>query len=121
MSSILRLHDLECMVRLGCTAEERTHPQKVLWNIEFIFAEIPLACRSDQLSDAICYDRVARSLAAVGESKEFQLIEHLVFEAVQSLKDWLPSGPRMRLQVKKVAPPIPIPNRGSSFEMEEQL
>jgi len=105
-------------VRLGWGAEERARPQRVALAVSIEFAEPPLACGSDDLTDTVCYadliDR-ARQLAA---SRDFRLIEHLAALLATELRRPLPAGARMRIRVTKLNPPVEDLDGGVHFTLE---
>ncbi len=121
MSFVLRLHNLKLPVRLGCSEEERSKPQWVEWSVECTWDSQPLACTSDRLQDAICYDQLSRRLAAVSEQKDYHLIEHLAVSGVEALLPLLSSVSEVCLRVHKLAPPIAYENKGTSFEIRKRL
>jgi dihydroneopterin aldolase len=106
MNYALVLEKLTIPVRLGCSEEERSLPQMVIINLKIFFSEKPKECESDNLNDAICYDKLSKSIQKFCADKTFNLIESLGYQIYQLLKQQLPEKIKFSLQVIK-NPPIP--------------
>jgi len=119
ITSTLKVHGLRLMVRLGCTEEERRIAQPVEWNLEMSWNNLPIASESDDLRDTICYDELTKIIASVCQAGDYKLIEHLAYKALQNMRPQLKSLARVFVAVRKLHPPISIPNDGTSFEIEE--
>src|SRR4051812_48660722 len=78
---------VELQVHLGCTPKERENRQNVRVKIEFRFLKEPKAFQSDKLSDTICFDDLSSQLTLKLESKEYNLIEHMAFDAFHVAKE----------------------------------
>lgn len=102
MTTTLTVEDFSCDCRLGCTAEERQHPQEVRASVEIAFTQAPLACVSDKLSETICYAEICDSIRRTAKSREFATVENLaqvIFETLKISHPW-------RLTLHKVKPPV---------------
>ncbi len=77
--SVLTVRDYQVYVSLGCTPEEQTITQPVLFTCEIIFsaAEDLSFEKTDQLQDAIDYVEVCQALKRAATRKSHQLIERL--------------------------------------------
>jgi FolB domain-containing protein len=89
----LTIKGLELFVCMGCTAQERAFPQKLLADVEM---ELPLknAGASDQMKDTVDYADIALRIKEEIEPKVYNLAEALA-EDVAALV-------RKRYKVKKV-------------------
>lgn len=98
----LTVTDLEFMVHLGWTDEERRRVRRVLVNIEFVFAELPKAAFSDDLNDTpVCYQKIEWMLREAIEDKEFKLMEHLGQHCYQLIEQALPVGVDFTISLTK--------------------
>lgn len=86
MNYQLILKDICLEVKLGYSEEERLLPQKVLLEIKLQFANLPLACTTDDLENTICYAPLACCLQEFCKDRSFKLIEALAYELYQFLK-----------------------------------
>ena len=76
---------LRVWVSLGCSPEERAHPQPVDIEIRIQYGKEPLGCRSDQLSDVCCYDTLVNQVIESLKNGSYHLIEFLashIFDVV---------------------------------------
>jgi glycine hydroxymethyltransferase len=121
----LRLTRLRLALCLGCSAEERATEQEVEVSVSVHFAAEPAACRTDHLTDTVCLAAVAERLRALATATSYALIEHLAFRLHRSVVELCPPGSAIELEVRKLAPPIPGLEGGTSFcirsAKEEQL
>lgn len=115
----LSLQGLRLQVRLGCSAEERSIPQFVRFDLEIHFFEAPNGCISDQLSETICYAQLSENLRTLCSSREYQLIEKLGWDAYQSLREQLPSSVGLQLRAIKEKPPIDELTGGAVFTISD--
>ena len=76
------IYQLEVSCILGVTDEERKSPQKILIDLELI-TDHSKAAKSDDIQDAIDYDRVCKVTRFVEES-QFHLLEALA-ESISEL------------------------------------
>lgn len=91
-------------LRLGWTEEERSRPQRVLIDLEIVFPEEPEACRSDELSDTVCYGTmIAEIRNRVGESR---LIESLAARIHGVVAGLLPRESSLAVTVHKISLPL---------------
>lgn len=100
------IRDFRLKLKLGWSAAERRRPQPVRFDVELRFPKPPRACRTDRLADTVCYDEATRRLVTALARREFRLLEHLAQEASRVLRQALPKGARLKLEVTKLKPPI---------------
>src|SRR5688572_13252186 len=103
----LRLDRLRLGVRIGCEAWERAEPQAVEVSVVVRFAQPPVACHTDHLTDTVCAAALAERVRAVAETGSFGLLEHLAERVRVALAELCPAGAGLELQVTKCEPPIP--------------
>lgn len=98
----LKVTDVELMVHLGWSAEERRRVRRVLVNIEFIFKDLPKAVISDDLQDTpVCYQKIELMLRKEIEDKEFKLMEYLGYHCFQLVKEALPEDVDFKISLTK--------------------
>ncbi|TVQ80811.1 MAG: dihydroneopterin aldolase [Bradymonadales bacterium] len=119
MRYTLKLEALDLKVRLGCSREEQSLPQDLRIQVELHFEKEPKACRTDQISDTICYDEMSKQIAACVAEKPYHLIEHLAWGVFHRLKASLPPTSKICLSVRKLHLPIEFQTGGASFEISE--
>lgn len=122
--SVMKINDYEVWVSLGCSKEEQSFKQPVLFNIEIEFHSAVQGETTDQLSDAIDYVAVTDLLKLSAESKSYQLIESMCYEATEKLSAYLKQHHvvgRFKLSVLKLRPPVPHLNSGVSWTCQRHL
>jgi 7,8-dihydroneopterin aldolase/epimerase/oxygenase len=82
----LILKNLSLSVKLGYSEEERALPQQVLVQIKLQFADVPVACTTDNLHDTLCYAVLSYELQNFCDHHSFKLIENLAYQLYQQLK-----------------------------------
>ena len=101
LSDKILISSMGCLTAIGITARERSVKQQLSIDVEF-----PINSRagsSDSIEDAVDYDTVARTVAEVCSSREFNLIETVAEEiAGQVLKKFPIST--VRILVRKISP-----------------
>ena len=75
----IRISDLEVFFRVGVPQEERAKPQRLLISIDMEL-ELNAAGKSDDISQTIDYYAVVQRIRALGEGREWKLIEALAEE-----------------------------------------
>jgi FolB domain-containing protein len=84
--AVLKIDGLRLQVHLGCTELERNVKQTVTVNIEMYFNSLPIAVKSDNLTDTICFDGIIRKVQDTICKKRYNLIEHMgdnIFEIIK--------------------------------------
>ena len=104
-------------VRLGCSSEERAHPQDVDLDLALRFPTPPEACETDELKDTVCYADLIASARDHVSGREFRLLERLASELLARLRRELPAETEVWLRVTKLYPPVPELRGGVSFSL----
>ncbi len=117
----LSLQKMQLSVRLGAEAPERSSPQIVSVDIEFLFSRLPEACGDDDAA-FLCYHKLAGYLDASVQGREFKLIEYLtVFlhgKVRMFLKEQLAALAKdiyVSLRLSKHPPSMPVPVECAEF------
>lgn len=119
MISTLEIQQLRLKLYFGVGEEERTSLQEIDLNITINFNEPPKSCKSDDINDALCYDKLTKKIQQFCSKKEFHLIENLSFELHNYIrKNFLEPKDKIKLQVCK-HPPIENIKGQCCFTVEE--
>jgi len=102
--SKLILNNLTLSIRIGHNAQEREQPQPIVLNAIIKFHKLPLACKTDELTDSICYRELTEAIGEFCTSKQFNLLEHLGSKLYEFIKNKLPQNISLWLSVAKIAP-----------------
>jgi len=89
---------IDCVV--GVYASEREHPQAVIMDIELDY-DFAGAAGSDDVSNAVDYDRVAEGVTELVQRRGFRLIETMAEETADLLFGQHASVQTLRLEVRK--------------------
>lgn len=85
--SEMKIKNFEVWVSLGCTKEEQSLTQPVLFNIEILFTSKVLAETTDQLQDSLDYVALTDTIKTAAEKKSYHMVEHLGFNVAEALKN----------------------------------
>ncbi len=100
MKGTAGLRGLRVNCVIGVYDHERTDPQPLDIDVELDY-EFAAAAASDQLGDAVDYDRVATTITTLAEQRGYQLLEALAEDAVSRLFEELPAVRAIRLEIRK--------------------
>lgn len=101
--SNIKIVDLEVMMSVGVTEEERAKPQRLLLTVDMDF-DFSSAAISDRITKTIDYYAVAQRLLTFGEGRSWKLIEKVAEEVAEEvLSEFQPQA--VTVEVKK----FPIP------------
>lgn len=109
-------------ISLGCSPEERRHPQPVDVDVRMTFSKEPLGCKTDSLKDVVCYQTVAELILESLKNRSFHLIESLASSILDllvkkmNLHDLL-----LEVAVSKPNHPVPHIHRGIVFKAKRKL
>jgi len=105
----LRSLQVDCIV--GVYEHERRQPQTVILDIDLDY-DFAAAADSDDIADALDYDRVASGVAELLQRRAFQLIETMAEETAAMLLARLAQVQRVRLDIRK---PAAVPAAACAF------
>jgi dihydroneopterin aldolase len=100
----------------GVSKAERELPQRYRVDIE-IFYDLHPAGHSDNLADTVSYSQVYKAVKEFGEKSRFQLLETLAEGIAHTVLERFPAE-KVRIRLKKMAPPIPGPLDYVAVEIE---
>jgi dihydroneopterin aldolase len=105
---------IECVI--GVYPEERARTQTILVDVELDY-DFAAAAASDDIQSAVDYAAVSRSVRALAEHGQFQLIETLAEQAAAMLLAQPGLVQAVRVEVRK---PGAIPDADGSFDRLER-
>jgi dihydroneopterin aldolase len=94
------LHGLRVDCVLGVYGREREQPQTILVDVELDY-DFAAAAASDEVGDAVDYDRVAAEVTALAVRRQFRLLESMAEETVAMLLDQLSAVQTVRIEIRK--------------------
>lgn len=116
--SSLSLAGLRVPVKIGCSADERQHPQSIRFDIHFRFPAVPEGCLTDDLNDTLCYFKVSQTVEEICSRSHYCLIEKLGAEILKTLRQSLLKGVQMQIRITKEKPAyMPNLGEGASFTL----
>lgn len=100
----------------GVSEAERELPQRYRVDIE-VFYDLHPAGHSDNLADTVDYGEVYKVVREFGEKSRYQLLEAMAEGMAHLVLERFPAE-RVRIRLKKMAPPIPSPLEYTAVEIE---
>ncbi len=122
--STLQIHDYEVWVSLGCTEAEQSMKQPVHFNVQFEFSSKISGEITDQLADTVDYVQLTDILKKSAESKSYQLIESMCFEATDKISEYLflkNLNGHLKIKILKLRAPVPHLKSGVSWTCQRHL
>ncbi|MBC7457318.1 MAG: dihydroneopterin aldolase [Bdellovibrionaceae bacterium] len=107
--SKMKIKNYEVWVSLGCTKEEQSLSQPVLFNIDILFTSKVLAEDTDQLQDSLDYVALTDIIKAAAEKKSYHMVEHLGSSVAEALKNKINvqySGSTLVVRTHKLRAPV---------------
>ncbi len=102
----IHINELSLTVGIGCTEKERAAPQELRLSVVLELPGAPRGALTDNLDDTICYHKICDHLSELVQTRTYQLLEKLAYEAYNEIKRLVPEGVRVRITIHKVTPPI---------------
>lgn len=119
--SEMRIKNYEAWVSLGCTQEEQTMVQPVLFNVEILFNSKVLAEETDQLQDSLDYVELTNVIKMVAEKKSYKMIEHMCSSVARALQQSIGQKYKGTLIVRMQKPRAPVKHLHGGVEWSCQL
>ncbi|MFN3235107.1 MAG: dihydroneopterin aldolase [Gammaproteobacteria bacterium] len=104
--AMLRIRKLEFPSHIGWTEEERATAQMIRVNVTLKFLTPPKACETDELTDTICYHKMAEQITKLCQTESFCLIEHLADYVYQGVKNLVDPSIKVAVELTKLEPPV---------------
>jgi dihydroneopterin aldolase len=120
----LKIQNYKISVHLGYTLEKQKYTQPVHFSLELRFHQNLDACNTDQLQDAVDYVSLMQIIKQVGQNKPYHLIEHLCYEVLIKISDFLKQKyvhGDLAVHVHKIRVPVENLRNGVVFTCEATL
>lgn len=124
MSYKLTIPVVEVLAFIGCWPGEQDQEQKIQFLVEIEIHSEYKASISDQISDAVDYADIANILVKTARQKKYNLIEHLLHDAVLNVEELLMLSKvqgQLRLTCKKINIPISTIKDGVLFQCQKTI
>lgn len=121
MTSELAFENFRILASLGVTEVERKIPQWIRIDFRFRFSSVPAAAMTDQIDDTLCYSEILERIRHLISNREFQTIEFLNRELLESIRPSLELPGELTLKVTKEKPPVDGLAGGASFLICEEV
>lgn len=100
----ISIEELNLFARVGCTAEERSFPQRLVADIE-IALDLATPAKTGNLQDTICYLSLKDAAVAFLSQTEWKLLEQLTSDLSSFILESYPSVQMVTLIIKKFVCP----------------
>lgn len=100
--SILHIDSLRVLVKIGVEELERSTSQEIFFSIVIYYNQIISGAISDKISDTMCYDKICQQIKHIASTKEFCLLEHLVWNVFARLKSLYPEMQSLKVTAHKM-------------------
>lgn len=101
---VILIEELSLRTCIGCSPEERSSAQKLLLDIE-IKIDSRASALSRQLSDTVCYDKLAKDVQNFASSQNWVLVEEFAEALSRRLFTQNPKIEALKLSVRKFVIP----------------
>lgn len=98
------IKELELRVRIGCTPEERTFPQRLVLDVE-VALDTREAARTGQLERTVCYAQVTDLIRRLVDQQSWPLIEQLGEDVVRTVHENFPPAVSTLVRIRKFVLP----------------
>lgn len=104
MVDYIIIQELDVRCRVGCTAEERSYPQRLVLSFR-IGIDSRNAARTGDLGDTVCYQTVSETVSAFLLQGDWPLLEQLGEDITKFILEQFPAAKTCDLEVRKFAVP----------------
>ncbi len=113
----IQINGLLLKTHLGWGAKERQKVQPIRVDAWLRFQKVPLACKTDDLKETVCYGQVSDCIRELIEKREFRLIEYMAAEAYNAVKKEFLQNKKIDFTIKitKLKAPVKNLKDGSVF------
>jgi len=101
-SDSISLRELSLLVRIGCSKEERSFPQRLLANVH-VACDTTRAAASSNLDDTVCYLKLRDRLQQMADENEWLLQEELAHDMCAMIFEEFPLALEVRIELEKFA------------------
>ncbi|MEJ7613112.1 dihydroneopterin aldolase [Fervidibacter sacchari] len=113
----LMVNGLTVLSKVGCLPVEQSVPQPIEVDIA-LEMDLREVAKTDDIRKGVDYRKVCNLVRQVLEQNSFKLLETAAYAIAVNLLRQFPKVERVRVEVRKPHPPIPVPLQSASVMME---
>jgi len=113
----LMVNGLTVLSKVGCLPVEQSVPQPIEVDIA-LEMDLREAAKTDDIKRGVDYRKVCDLVRQILEQNSFRLLETAAYAIAVNLLKQFPKVERVKVEVRKPHPPIPVPLQSASVRME---
>ena len=117
MGDWLMVNGLTVLSKVGCLPVEQSVPQPIEVDIA-LEMDLREVAKTDDIKRGVDYRKVCDLVRQILEQNSFRLLETAAYEIAVNLLKQFPKVERVKVEVRKPHPPIPVPLQSASVRME---
>ena len=117
MGDWLMVNGLTVLSKVGCLPVEQSVPQPIEVDIA-LEMDLREVAKTDDIKKGVDYRKVCDLVRQILEQNSFRLLETAAYAIAVNLLRQFPKVERVRVEVRKPHPPIPVPLQSASVRME---
>ncbi len=117
MGDWLMVNGLTVLSKVGCLPVEQSVPQPIEVDIA-LEMDLREVAKTDDIKRGVDYRKVCDLVRQILEQNSFRLLETAAYAIAINLLKQFPKVERVKVEVRKPHPPIPVPLQSASVRME---
>lgn len=117
MGDWLMVNGLTVLSKVGCLPVEQSVPQPIEVDIA-LEMDLREVAKTDDIKRGVDYRKVCDLVRQILEQNSFRLLETAAYAIAVNLLKQFPKVERVKVEVRKPHPPIPVPLQSASVRME---
>lgn len=117
MADWLIVNGLTILSKVGCLPVEQSVPQPIEVDIA-LEMDLREVGKTDDIKKGVDYRKVCDVVRQILEQNSFKLLESAAYTIASQLLHQFPKVRRVRVEVRKPHPPIPVPLQFASVRVE---
>jgi dihydroneopterin aldolase len=113
----LMVNGLTVLSKVGCLPVEQSVPQPIEVDIA-LEMDLREVAKTDDIKRGVDYRKVCDLVRQILEQNSFRLLETAAYAIAINLLKQFPKVERVKVEVRKPHPPIPVPLQSASVRME---
>jgi dihydroneopterin aldolase len=111
------VNGLTVLSKVGCLPVEQSVPQPIEVDIA-LEMDLREVAKTDDIKRGVDYRKVCDLVRQILEQNSFRLLETAAYAIAVNLLKQFPKVERVKVEVRKPHPPIPVPLKSASVRME---
>jgi dihydroneopterin aldolase len=111
------VNGLTVLSKVGCLPVEQSVPQPIEVDIA-LEMDLREVAKTDDIKKGVDYRKVCDLVRQILEQNSFRLLETAAYAIAINLLKQFPKVERVKVEVRKPHPPIPVPLQSASVRME---